>query len=163
MYVAPLFLNVGNTLRQLDTFIKELTDIDEVVQFGIVSEGDAADYALVWEWGNVRQTKAGPKTTWGVNPNGSGAWLTIQAPTGYIRINTPLYWAIVFREMDKVKFTGARDGSKIDAQIRKASIRISKKILKVIQDTVPIDKGDLRDSLKIFTEVSMSDGDDEEE
>ncbi len=149
------YTDFDDLYKQLDLFVEDLDGLDEgeIVRIGIGAEGPAAEYALVWEWGNARQTKKGPKTVRGVNPDGSSVWLTIQAPFGYIRVNTPKYWQIVYDEMEKVNFD--RSGKEIDRQIRRASERISDRILQILRDTVPVDEGNLRDALRVFTEAEM--------
>lgn len=134
---------------ELRLFLDDLSNIEVAVEVNLTSEGPAAAYAYVWEWGNVRQTKKGPKTTLGTNPNGERVWLTIQAPKGYIRILTPAFHRIVRDELKKEKFTG-RDKTKLS----RAGKRISKRMLSLLRDTVPVDEGDLRDSLKVTVEAS---------
>jgi hypothetical protein len=150
------YTKFGNLFKQLDKFVEELSgfDEDEIIRVGVGATGPAAEYAMVWEWGNVRQTKQGPKTVLGINPDGQQVWLTIQAPFGYIRVNTEKYWQIIYQEIGKVNFD--RSGREIDAQIRNASNRISERILEVIRDTVPVDSGELRDALRVFTEAEMA-------
>jgi len=149
-------IKFGDLYKQLDEFVEDLEslDEDELVRIGIGSDGPASEYALVWEWGNVRQTKQGPKTVRGTNPDGSEVWLTIQAPFGYIRVNTPKYWQIVYLDMEKINF--AKSGKEIDRQIRMASERITEGILAILRETVPVDDGQLRDSLRVFTEIEMA-------
>lgn len=163
MYGVPLalFPKLDDLYKQLHQFIQEMEDVDERIESGIVSVGDASAYANVWEWGNVQQTKKGPKTTLGINPDGEQVWLTIQAPSGYIRVNQATYELIMIQEVDKVDFSQT-DGRKIDKQLKLATDRISKRILAVLQDTVPVDSGDLRDSLQVYTMAEMTDVDEED-
>lgn len=163
MYGVPLalFPNLSDLYKQLHDFVQEMEDVDERIESGIVSVGDAAAYANVWEWGNLRQTKEGPKTTLGINPDGDQVWLTIQAPYGYIRVNMETYQLIMMEEIDKVNFaqTSGRD---IDKQLKRATDRISKRILEVLKDTVPVDSGDLQDSLHVYTMAEMTDIDEDD-
>jgi hypothetical protein len=117
----------------------------EPVTTGMASEGPAAAYALVWEWGNIRQTKPGPKTVIGTNPDGSMVWLSIQAPFGYIRINEPTYWNIVTEVMHTVDFSKAN----LQQELERAADRIMQAVVEVTQMTVPVDSGELRASLKV--------------
>lgn len=150
------YIKFDDLYRVLDEFVEDLSiESDEIIRIGIGSQGAGSEYALVWEWGNVRQTKQGPKTVLGINPDGSKVWLTIQAPFGYIRVNVPRYWQIVYQEMGKVNFN--RSGRQIDTQIRRATKIISERILEIVKETVPVDTGQLRDSLKVFTEAEMVD------
>lgn len=151
---VPLRPKVDDLFRQLDRVLVDMKELDEFVTIGIVVSGPAKEYALVWEWGNVRQTKKGPKTTRGINPDGKEVWLTIQAPFGYIRVNTPRYWQIVEEEMNKVDFFAT--GSKVDKSLFRASERIAERILEVIKDTVPVDTEQLKDALRAFVEISMT-------
>lgn len=162
MYGMPLslFPNIADLYKKLGVFAEELADVDEEITVGIVSEGEASAYANVWEWGNVRQTKKGPKTTRGINPNGEEVWLTIQAPYGYIRVNEMKYRQIMIAEVDKVDF-GLTDGHKLDKQLKAALLRIDKKILKVLQDTVPVDTEALKDSLRAYSMAEMTDVDED--
>src|SRR5580704_18942643 len=89
---------------KLDEFLLEFQEHDQEVNVGIVSVGDAAAYSEVWEWGNVRQTKQGPRTVLGTNPDGKQVWLSIQAPTGYIKINENNFWEAIKDEMSKATF-----------------------------------------------------------
>lgn len=133
----------------LQLFLKDLTrDFDVEVTTHIISEGPAAAYALVWEFGNLRQTKEGPKTTLGINPNGEVVWLTIQAPMGYIRVLSPTFRHIIKDELKKIDFGKKMD--KVEASLSKAVTRMGKSMLKELRATVPIDTEQLKDSLKVL-------------
>lgn len=134
---------------EVQLFLDDLETMDLGVTIEITSEGPPAAYALVWEWGNARQTKEGPKTTLGINPNGERVWLTIQAPRGYIRVLTPMFNDIIKDEISKISFT-----SKMRGKLTKAGKNIGNRMLKLLQDTVPVDTGELRDSLKVSVDVS---------
>ena len=54
--LAPEFL-----FDKLDEFLLEFEQHDQEIKAGVAVVGDAAAYALVWEWGNTRQSKPGPK------------------------------------------------------------------------------------------------------
>ncbi len=136
------------TVKELEKVFNSLKDAakEGPVRGGVISEGDAAAYALVWEWGNARQTQSGPKTVLGTNPDGDSVWLSIQAPTGYIRVNEDEYIRILedqLGQMDLDLTTGD--------QIRKAMIAASaiaaERIADVIRENAPKDSGDLRDSI----------------
>src|ERR1700756_3450419 len=96
---------------KLDEFLLEFEEHDEEIFAGVASVGPAAAYAEVWEWGNIRQTKQGPKTVQGTNPAGEIVWLSLQAPFGYIKINENRMWEALKQELGKVKFksTNARE------------------------------------------------------
>lgn len=132
---------------RLDEFLLEFEEQDELVQSGVVSEGEAAAYALVWEWGNMRQTQKGPKTTMGINPDGQRVWLSIQAPFGYIRIHQGEFWKIILEQMEKARFDSPDTGV-ISDELRKVAFHSAKKIAKLIRDSAPVDSGELRGSIK---------------
>lgn len=154
--------NFGKLYDGLVDIFQEFSNSDEAeVLVGIVSEGDAAAYANVWEWGNARQTKKGPKTTRGINPDGSEVWLTITAPRGYIRVNFAKFWQVIDKEMAKIDFD-SNSGRKVDKQIKNASKKIGDEIAAIIADNAPYDSGDLSESIKATTEIVELDADDEE-
>lgn len=135
--------------------VKELKKILDVmkksadegpVRGGVMSEGDAAAYALVWEWGNARQTQKGPKTVLGTNPDGEQVWLSIQAPFGYIRINEDEYVRILQEELEQADF-GDLEGDTIRLELWLASHRAAERIAEVIRGTVPVDTGNLQESI----------------
>jgi hypothetical protein len=119
-----------------------------VIECGVAAVGEPAAYALVWEWGNVRQSEKGPNTVLGVNPDGESVWLSVQAPKGWIAINEPGMWDAFDREIRNLAFSG-EDEFHISEQLENAAIRIAKEIKSLLQETVPIDKASLHNSLKI--------------
>lgn len=133
---------------KLDEFMLEFIGLDKEISAGVASEGEAAAYAEVWEWGNVRQHKSGPKTVLGTNPAGKIVWLTIQAPFGYIKINENIYWQILRAELAKVEFKGPK-ASDITKELEAASVRAMKQIAQIIGDHAPKDHGDLSKSFKV--------------
>jgi hypothetical protein len=151
----------GRLYDGLADIFAEYANADEAsVSVGIFSEGEAAAYAMVWEWGNARQTKKGPKTTRGISPDGEEAWLTIQAPYGYIRVNILKYFEVIDQEMSKIDFS--QGGNKINNQVKRATKRISDRIVKIIQDSVPVDSGALQESIVAYTEIDMFEDEDED-
>jgi hypothetical protein len=137
--------------------VKELTKLlagyeeaakEGPVRGGVVSEGGAAAYALVWEWGNARQTKQGPKTVKGVNPDGEEVWLSIQAPSGYISIHESEYVQIIQYQLGATDFSEATTGKEIRAEMKRASTAAARMIAELIRDFAPVDKGALRDSIE---------------
>jgi len=133
---------------QLDFLRLELGQQNKLIEAGVKVEGEAAAYALVWEWGNARQTQPGPKTTLGVNPDGERVYLSIQAPTGYIRVLTPQFLAALQEEMGRVRFTSASTGAVTDA-LEKAAIRTARRIAELIREHAPVDSGELHDDIKV--------------
>lgn len=132
---------------KLDEFLLEFIEHNKEITAGVASLGPAAAYSEVWEWGNVRQTKPGPKTVLGTNPDGETVWLTIQAPFGYIKINENQYWEVLKLELKKVKFSGTNP-KEITQELEAAAKRAVKTICQIIADHAPEDKGDLRKSFK---------------
>ncbi|SRR6266403_2434248 len=118
------------------------------VRGGVVSDGDAAAYALVWEWGNARQTKEGPKTVKGMNPDGEEVWLSIQAPFGYIRIHEPDFIRIIEEKLGAIDFSKAISAKEVRDEMKKASSSAAEMIAEIIRETAPIDSGDLRESIQ---------------
>ena len=134
---------------EIEKFAKEVDSIGEV-RGGIASEGEAAGYALVWEWGNVRQTKKGPKTVMGVNPEGERVWLSIQAPFGYIRINTPQFLDALDQALAAVSFRSLTAAA-MREEIERASLKAATKIYLILQQVAPEDSGALKESFTILT------------
>src|SRR6266850_3972819 len=86
---------------KLDEFMLEFEQHDQEIKSGVMVVGDAVGYAEVWEWGNLRQTKPGPRTVIGTNPKGDMVWLSSQAPFGWIRVNEDEIWNAVRKELEK--------------------------------------------------------------
>lgn len=139
----------------------EFAEHDKEISVGVASVGPASAYALVWEWGNVRQTKKGPKTILGENPDGESVWLSIQAPHGYIKIRENLYWEIIKQELAKVEFRGTTP-KEITAEMEAAGVKAMKRIVKVIADNAPVDSGQLSKSFVVVQpgDTSLDDQDD---
>jgi bacteriophage HK97-gp10 putative tail-component len=117
------------------------------VRGGVISEGDAAAYALVWEWGNARQTKQGPKTVRSFNPDGEEVWLSIQAPQGYIRINEPEFVMILQKKLGEMDLSNWEEAQDILDAMKKASVEAANQIAEIIKETAPVASGALRDSI----------------
>ena len=139
-----LFPNI--TFENVDEFLLEMIQHNKEIKSGIAVIGDAADYALVWEWGNRRQKKPGPRTVLGTNPKGKSVWLSTQAPFGYIRINEPFMHRIVDEVMATVSFDKP-NAAAITVELEKAAKKISKAIADVVRDSAPVDSGLLRKSI----------------
>jgi hypothetical protein len=150
------FLNVplpdfdDASVKEIKKFLNGYRDasLDGPVRGGVMAQGDAAAYALVWEWGNARQTKEGPKTVKGMNPDGSSVWLSIQAPFGYIRIHEAEYVRILEQELGEVDLSQVETGKEIRKALTQVSSFAGAKIADVIRSVAPIDSGDLRESIK---------------
>jgi hypothetical protein len=149
-FLLPKLLVDDAFLRQLDT----LKLPEKEIAGGVVSEGGAAAYALVWEHGNVRQTKPGPKTVLGTNPDGRMVWLSIQAPFGYIRIHEADYWDAAERVLSEVNWNQS-SVSAMTRELQKAMRKFGKLCAPLIEEAAPEDSGDLKDSIKA---VDSTDG-----
>ena len=125
--MAAAFPGLKVDFANIDEFLVELVNVPEVTA-GVASVGDAAAYALVWEWGNTRQKKPGPKTVKGTNPDGKMVWLSSQAPFGYIRIHEPEYWQVIEEEMSSVDLNKLRSKQEITSNLRNVAKRAVKKI-----------------------------------
>lgn len=118
------------------------------VRIGISVSGPAAAYALVWEWGRV-DCNPGPKTLWGVNPDGETVVMTKTAPNGFIRINRDKYGQYVREEMLKINWRGTRISQipkKVETALQAAAVRSAD----LMAETAPVDTGDLRAALRSF-------------
>ena len=135
-------------IDKLDELLLEFAEHNKMITAGVASTGEAAAYAEVWEWGNIRQHKEGPKTVLGINPDGENVWLSVQAPVGYIAVNENQYWAILKDELSKVKFK-SHTAKGITEELEAASIKAMQKICIVIQKTAPVDSGDLSESFEV--------------
>lgn len=137
------------TVKALKKILAGMEEASEEgpIRGGVVSEGDAAAYALVWEWGNARQTQKGPKTVRGENPDGESVWLSIQAPMGYIRINEAEYIRIIEDQLGAMDLGNLETGQEIRKAMKVASAASANLIAEVIKQFAPIDKGGLHDSI----------------
>lgn len=136
------------TIDELDQFLLEFQQHDQEIFAGVMVVGDPAAYALVWEWGNVRQVKPGPKTVMGTNPDGDMVWLSSQAPFGWIRRNEDEYWDALEHELSKAKFVQP-NARAMTLELEKAAKRASKLIRDIMKEAVPKDSGDLADALEV--------------
>lgn len=133
---------------EIDDIQKFLSMLEHVesINVGVAVIGDAADYALVWEWGNTRQKKAGPRTVKGMNPDKKMVWMSSQAPFGYIRINEPFMHRIVnevIRDIDLNQPSSAA----VVKEIKAGAEKISKAIAETIRNDAPVDSGLLKRSI----------------
>lgn len=131
---------------QLDEFMLEFEAHDKEIMAGVVSEGEAAAYAEVWEWGNVRQVKPGPKTVIGTNPRGEMVWMSAQAPFGYIWTHEPEFDRVLMEEWQKVRFESVNAQEMTD-ELEKMALAVVRKVAMIIQDSAPFDRGGLRSSI----------------
>lgn len=133
-------------LSVLTGYLEGLKDLGQVVEAGLTATGPAAAYAEVWEWGNARQVKQGPKTVLGVNPDGETVWLSTQAPMGYIAVHTDKYLEIVRAEIAKLALSG---GEGTQEELKQVAHNAMEKIKEVVSEYAPVDSGQLRDCFQV--------------
>jgi hypothetical protein len=136
--------------KGIEKFLQELDLQSGTIQAGVASVGEAAAYSLVWEFGNARQVKQGPKTVRGHNiQTGETVWLSIQAPFGYVRISENLYWEALRQEMGRITFQG-NTARAIEKEMEDCLVRVATTISKIIAEHAPVDKGTLEDSFVVI-------------
>lgn len=133
---------------KIDEFLLELAEHDKEIKCGVAAVGPAAAYSEVWEWGNTRQSKPGPKTVLGTNPDGSTVWLSSQAPFGYIKINENAYWDALRQELGKVQFKST-NAKEMTEELQAAGKRAMKLCAQLIGDSAPVDSGQLSKSFRV--------------
>lgn len=136
-------------LEGVDKFLSEFEDMSPIAA-GVASVGDAAAYALVWEFGNVRQEQPGPKTVQGTNPDGKTVWLSTQAPFGYVRVNEPYFWQVIEERMARIDYD-QHNAASLTKAFERAATDIAKAMARQIRDTVPVDSGALQDSIRVVS------------
>lgn len=120
------------------------------VRLGLVVTGEVADYALVWEWGRVT-CKPGPKTLYGLNPDGDMVVMTKTAPNGFIRVNKQKYRQIMRDELKAIPWKKIKKFSQIPPEIEKALNRAAPQCADIIAETAPYDTGALREAISTAT------------
>lgn len=129
-------------------FFTNLGDANITVEAGVASEGPAAAYVFVWEFGNIRQSKPGPKTVAGVNPvTGEKAFFSTQAPQGYVRVLIPIFRDLMDAEISKISFINPERRT-LKTQLETAAKRITSRMADLIRQAVPVDTGELRLSIQ---------------
>ena len=147
----------------LDEFLLEFEQHDKEVSSGVMVVGDAAAYAEVWEWGNTRQTKQGPRTVLGPNPDGDIVWLSSQAPEGWIRVNEDQIWAGLERELEKAQFAQP-DARAMTVELEARAEAAAERAREILVVHAPKDSGQLAESLQMVPAGSsiLDDSDDVE-
>jgi hypothetical protein len=142
---------VSLKIRNPDFFeraVLEGVGIRPTIRIGLTISGPASAYALVWEFGSSRISKPGPKTTWGINPDGEVVILTKTAPYGFIRTNIPKFRQIVREEMDAVDWAGVRI-----RRIRETMLAVleeaAQRCAEVIAESAPYDTGQLKEAIEV--------------
>lgn len=133
---------------KLDEFMLEFEEHDQEIKSGVMVVGDAAAYAEVWEWGNLRQTKPGPRTVIGTNPKGDMVWLSSQAPFGWIRVNEDEMWAAIRNELEKANFNQP-DARSMTVELEKRATNAAKAVRLILHEHAPKYSGELADALVV--------------
>ena len=133
---------------QLDEFLLEFEEHDKEISSGVMVVGDAADYALIWEWGNTRQTKQGPRTVLGPNPSGKIVWMSSQAPEGWIRTNEDQFWTAFEQELQKASFDQP-DARAMTKELEKRAVAAAERVADILREKAPKDSSLLSESLVV--------------
>lgn len=132
-------------IQGLDKVGGSLGSLPALIEAGVKVEGEAAAYALVWEWGSARLTQPGPKTVLSTNPDGVPAILTLTAPHGFIRVNKARYMEIVQEEIARIPKGAVEE---LPRRIREALGYAMERCSNLIVVTAPYDTGLLASSIK---------------
>jgi hypothetical protein len=135
-------LDVQN-VTGLEELEATLVSMPAALYAGVSLVGPAEAYGLVWEWGAVTRSQPGPKTTWGINPDGTRVILTITAPKGWIRVNEDIYVQMIHDALDNINF----DSSSVVQDITKAMNMATRRCADLMYDTAPEDTGELKDDI----------------
>ena len=139
-FIAPsIQLDVELPAEWSETFEKKAV----AVEAGVAMEGPPAAYGGVWELGNSRQHQQGPKTVWSENALGEPAWMSSQAPHGWIAVNEPKMRAAINRRLADA------DLDDFDS-VERACVDASIDMYNILQETVPMDSGALSNSLALI-------------
>lgn len=148
----PISLQVKNIDKLVASFAAGV-GARPTIRMGLQIVGPAAKYALVWEWGSSTLSAPGPKTTWGINPDGDIAILTLTAPYGYIRVHKPEFRQIIREELKKINWAGVKP-----SQLRKrASVALAAAMVRcaaLVSESAPYDTGELSTAIVAITQDS---------
>lgn len=130
---------------KLDEIYSELEQ-DNNISSGVGVFGPAAAYALVWEFGNLRQHQQGPRTVMGVNlATGAQVWMSSQAPWGYVRASEADMWLVIEEEIKKARLGNTR--AEVWKQLNEVATRIAVKCSRIIREAAPEDSGELKSNI----------------
>jgi hypothetical protein len=115
------------------------------IEGGVKLAANVAVRGLVWEWGIV-DINPGPKTQYSTNPDGAEVVLTIQAPHGWIRVNRQQYIQFLKEEWNKVSWATLK-ASEWEQAIHDMLWAASSRCARLMEDTAPVDTGDLRSGI----------------
>ena len=130
-------------IKGAERLLNALNSLPARIDGGVKVTGPAASYWGVWEWGSVRITKPGPKTTWGTNPAGERVVLTLTAPTGYIRTNRQRYVNALRSELAAAGLA-SNPISQWPRRLRQAFNNASAICAEIIRQSAPEDTGQLK-------------------
>jgi hypothetical protein len=117
------------------------------VEAGVKVSGEAASYALVWEWGRVG-IKPGPKTMYSTNPNGEERVLTITAPHGWIRVNRTRYEQLLKEKTQGLKLS-TYPPEQWQGLLQQIVETAAEESMEIMRETAPEDTGLLKSSLEV--------------
>lgn len=131
----------------LGKLVGGLSSLPVAVEAGVKVSGEAAGYALVWEWGRVG-VSPGPKTLWSDNPDGEIRVLTLTAPHGWIRVNRIRYETLLKQKVGALNFASSpieQWAKMLEGAVESAA----SESMEIMVETAPIDTGLLRGSLSV--------------
>jgi hypothetical protein len=141
-------------LRKPKVFTR-MENLPSRVRAGIAVKGEAAKYALVWEWGTVRFAAPGPKTTWGSNPDdGQTKIFTKTAPSGYVRIHKQQFYDMAKLALREAPVQTLLNGS-FAVALQENLDRAATEAAQIMANDAPIDKGLLRASIYAISGPEM--------
>lgn len=147
-------MSVTLKVKNIDRFVQQFkfgTGARPTIRVGIKITGPAAAYAMVWEWGRA-DVKPGPKTQWGINPDGDRVVLTRTAPSGFIRVNRGKFRLIIRDEMKKIVWSRITP-KEIPNAVQWALTKAAPRIADLIAETAPVDTGQLRAAIRAVSIV----------
>lgn len=135
-------LSFSLDLDDLKDFLQGYAGDVPEVNGGVAAYGEPAAYALVWEYGNLRQKKQGPRTVRGTNPDGESVWLSSQAPLGYVSVHENDFWAAINSRLEGMSLDGDLDDW--SEEMKSAIAMASQDIAGIIRENAPIGIGTKR-------------------
>ena len=134
-------------LRKPTAFTR-IQALPDRVKAGVAVKGDAAAYALVWEWGTLRFHGPGPKTQFGSNPDDPGIKIfTKTAPSGYIRIHRQQFFDMAKAALLNINMTQEIQAGTLGETLRHNLMTAATEAAQLMAKDAPIDTGLLRASI----------------
>lgn len=147
-------------VTDLEKFLKAFPGAS-TLSSGVGVFGTAEAYALVWEFGTLRWSAPGPRTTWGTNRLGQQRVMSKQAPRGYVGINAKKAKKIFKEEISKVKINMNNmelSKLKLEVALDNAALRTAR----LVSDSAPVDSGDLRSQIQMIDTDDMDEFDEDQ-